>query len=154
LQRGHRRNQLDHRGDAKHRVPRHGGAAAEPAAAENTLIDDTMIGRRQGHDSGYFCCTRCGAEHRIDLGKRLGIKPGRRLRAGSGGVAQAQRAGGRQPRSRLHDVAATGAMDHGRIAPSRRVLRRRKISEKRLAQLEAKSEKTSLVIPMPRPVMF
>jgi hypothetical protein len=42
-------------------------------------------------------------------------------------------------------------MDHGRIAPNRRVLRGSKISAKQLAQLEAKSEKARMVIPMLRP---
>ena len=123
LQRRHRRNQLHHRGDAKHRVTRHGGPVAEPALAENTLIENAMVGRRQGHDSRHFSRSRRGAEHRIDLGKRFGLGLGRRLRTGGYRVPQAQRAGRRQPRSRLHDIAATGAMDHGRIAPNRRVLR-------------------------------
>ena len=123
LQRRHRRNQLHHRGDAKHRVTRHGGPVAEPALAENTLIENAMVGGRQGHDSRHFSRSRRGAEHRIDLGKRFGLGLGRRLRTGGYRVPQAQRAGRRQPRRRLHDIAATGAMDHGRIAPNRHVLR-------------------------------
>ena len=151
LQRGHRRNHLHHRGDAKHRVTRHGGAFAEPALAENPLIEEAMVGCRQGHDSRYFSRARRCAEHRIDLGKRFGLRSGRRLRPARVAWRRLQRAGCRQPCSRLHDIAATGAMDHGRIAPNRHVLRRRKISAKLLAQLEAKSEKARLVIPMLRP---
>ena len=90
LQRRHRRNQLHHRGDAKHRVARHGGPVAEPALAENSFIEEAMVGRRQGHDSRYFSCTRCGAEHQIDLGKRSRFRLGRRRGARGGRVAQAQ----------------------------------------------------------------
>ena len=154
LQRGHRRNQLHHRGDAKHRVARHGGAVAEPALAENPLIEDAMVGRRQGHYSRHFSRARRGAEHRIDLGNRFRLGLGRRLRAGGCRVAQAQRAGRRQPCRRPHDIAATGAMDHGRFAPNKRVLRGDKLSAKPLAQLEAKSEKAGMVVPMPRPTML
>ena len=91
LQRGHRRNHLHHRGDAKHRVARHGGAVAEPALAEYALIEHAIVSRRQGHDSRHFSRARCGAEHRIDLGKRSRLRVGRRLRAGVCRVAQTQR---------------------------------------------------------------
>ena len=154
LQRGHRRNHFHHRGNAKHRVTRHDGAVAEPALAEYALIEHAIVSGRQGHDSRHFSRARCGVEHRIDLGKRSRLRVGRRLRAGVCRVAQTQRTEGRQPRRRLHDIAATGTMDHGRIAPNRQILRGSKLSAKLLAQLEAKSEKTRLVIPMVRPTVL
>ena len=69
LQGGHRRDQLDHRGDTKNGITRHGWRFVKPTLPENSLIHDAIVSRRQCHHSGHFGCARCGAEHRVDVGQ-------------------------------------------------------------------------------------
>jgi hypothetical protein len=45
-------------------------------------------------------------------------------------------------------------MNHDRFVPNKRVLRRDKLSAKPLVQLEAKSEKAGMAVPMLRPTML
>ena len=93
LQRGHRSDRLDHRGDAKHRIARHGRLGVKAAAAENALVDDVIVGRGQCHDAGHLPGARCGAQHRVDLGK--GSRAGR-----WSALRRAQRSRGPRPMHR------------------------------------------------------
>ncbi len=75
LQRGDRSDRLNHRGDTKYGIARHGRPPVKPAPAENALIHDALVGRGQGHHPRHFLCTGGRAEHRVDLGKRACAEP-------------------------------------------------------------------------------
>ncbi len=83
LQNSHRGNWLNHRGNAKHGIAGHGWPL-KPTLAEHALVFDAMIGRSQCHNARHLFCSRCSAEHRVDLGY---AEPWWLFSARTGGVA-------------------------------------------------------------------
>jgi len=105
LQGGNRGDRLDHRGDAKDGIARHGRPAGKPAPAEYSFVNEAVVGRGERHDPRNVAG--------LDRGPQRGIDFARRWRCV--GWRRAETAGRRQRRGRFQDITAIGLADHAII---------------------------------------